>query len=403
MRRFLGPLSALLLLACGDATGLLVEVSSPDLSIPADIDVLRFQATSEGGSIDRSYPLEGGWPHSLTLAPASDADQNVVITVSGLRGGAIAIRRVVQARFERGVTRRVEIVLTRDCVAVMCGPGVDCQAGRCTTTPPLQDAGVDAGMPFDGGPLPDSGPMPDAGPLPDGGGMDAGVLVDAGMTDAGMMELDGGVDAFVPAVDAGPASVTCTDGGNPCAGILVISELATEGTGGPGDEFVEIYNAGSMAVDASDVEMEYSARVGLSFGNRATLPTGTIIPPGGYYLLGSGGFSGTSDAGGGWGSGFSAGRGAVRISANSLSIDAVGWRETGSEDVQSEGTAFLSADLGGGGSYERKASSSSTATTMAPGGSDATAGNGEDTNDNSADFVLRAARGPQGSSSPTEP
>ena len=55
-----------------------------------------------------------------------------------------------------------------------------------------------------------------------------------------------------------------------------------------------------------------------------------------------------------------------------------------------------------GGSLERKAVSTSTSATMAVGGSDATRGNGHDSDNNSADFVTRAVRQPQGSTSPVE-
>jgi hypothetical protein len=55
-----------------------------------------------------------------------------------------------------------------------------------------------------------------------------------------------------------------------------------------------------------------------------------------------------------------------------------------------------------GGSLERKALSTSTSATMAVGGTDANRGNGYDSDNNSTDFVTRAARQPQNSSSPTE-
>jgi hypothetical protein len=53
-------------------------------------------------------------------------------------------------------------------------------------------------------------------------------------------------------------------------------------------------------------------------------------------------------------------------------------------------------------SLERKANASSTAMSMAS-GADATLGNGQDTNVNVNDLVVRASRQPQSSASPTEP
>jgi hypothetical protein len=60
-------------------------------------------------------------------------------------------------------------------------------------------------------------------------------------------------------------------------------------------------------------------------------------------------------------------------------------------------------DLAEGESLERKAVDTSTAVSMASGGTDALKGNGQDTGNNNADFVLRTSPDPQNSSSPLEP
>ena len=54
-----------------------------------------------------------------------------------------------------------------------------------------------------------------------------------------------------------------------------------------------------------------------------------------------------------------------------------------------------------GASLERKASASSTSTTMS--GSESAAGNGRDSHDNAADWVTRALREPQNTTSTPEP
>jgi len=56
-----------------------------------------------------------------------------------------------------------------------------------------------------------------------------------------------------------------------------------------------------------------------------------------------------------------------------------------------------------GRSIERKASSTSTALTLKTGGTEETAGNGEDTDNNADDFVLQTLSNPQNSTSPLEP
>jgi hypothetical protein len=67
-----------------------------------------------------------------------------------------------------------------------------------------------------------------------------------------------------------------------------------------------------------------------------------------------------------------------------------------------EGGATAPAHPAPGGSLERKALAGSTSSSMAAGGTDAAKGNGYDSQDNSADFVTRAVRDPQNSSSAVE-
>lgn len=398
------PLFALLLLACGDATGLLIEVSSSDLAVPAEVNVLRFEVDSNSGRmIDRTYGIDGAWPHSLTVAPADDADAEVIITVSAYQGAQFVTRRVVRASFDRGLTRRVAVELSRDCASVVCPDGIDCLRGMCVQ--PTEDGGVpvdagvdgggaDAGAPRDGGtPL-------DAGDRDAGAPFDGGVLFDAGRdagTDGGTVE----VDAFVP-VDSGPDIPRCNTNPSSCVGLLVISEIATGSTSSPGDEFVEIYNRSGVMVDASGVTVSYAARNTSIPSERASLPAGTFILPGRYYLVVASGYTGSPapDPGGGWSTGFSAPRGAVLLEAGTQLLDLVGW-QSNTETVSSEGSP-IPDELSGTQSYERKANAGSTVESMTS-GADATAGNGHDSGDNAADFIVRLVRSPQSSSSAGEP
>lgn len=71
----------------------------------------------------------------------------------------------------------------------------------------------------------------------------------------------------------------------PFAGDLLISEFRLRGPGGPGDEFVEVYNNGDtpQAVNASDGSDGYA--VAASDGVvRCTIPNGTVIPARGHFL-----------------------------------------------------------------------------------------------------------------------
>lgn len=188
-----------LLAGCADQTSLMVEVTSSDLVVPDDVDELRFEVRSATGrSIDRRFSISGAWPHSLAVLPASSSDGAVVLTVTGLSGGAPVVRRVLETAFVSGLERRVEVRLERACLGVQCGEGVDCVAGVCGGG--VSDGGVDAGV-RDGG-VDASTEIPDGGL--DGGSDDAGSR-DGGATDhdAG---LDGGGDVDGGSADGGPAS-----------------------------------------------------------------------------------------------------------------------------------------------------------------------------------------------------
>jgi len=69
---------------------------------------------------------------------------------------------------------------------------------------------------------------------------------------------------------------------------VVITALRTRGPEGAFDEYVEIRNLGSVAVDISGWRLEGCARASGNPGLRATVPAGTDpIPPGGYFLFGN--------------------------------------------------------------------------------------------------------------------
>jgi len=419
------------LAACADGeTALLVEVDSPDLAIPADIDTLRFEAESGLGLMaSGTFAVSTDWPHSLAIRPREEGDEGaVVVRVTGLKSGVEVATTRVEAAFRVGQTVRVAAVLTR-CVMGSCGMddgGLD--AGNDAGSDlGLEDlGGIDLGA--DGGDLLDAG-APDSGVdagLPDLGldaGRDAGVDggrdagfdggVDGGFdagTDAGP-DLDGGVDGDAD-VDAGDPDAGF-DGGfdagspdlgmpSPLLGALVISELAFGGTTTGTDEFVELYNRTGMPIDIGGVVVSYrSASAMMSYSPRATVPAGTILAPYGFYLLGSGGYVGTvvPDQPMAWSSGFSATGGHVQITRSGVAIDTVGWNTAAAAEG---GMPIVGTSSDSNRSFERKAVTESTVTSMAAGGSDALRGNGVDTDVNAADFTVRLTRDPQNSSSPPE-
>ncbi|CUU05557.1 Lamin Tail Domain [Armatimonadetes bacterium GBS] len=69
---------------------------------------------------------------------------------------------------------------------------------------------------------------------------------------------------------------------------VVINEFAYDDTGTDDVEFVELYNAGSTAVDISGWTLQSGDQ--LTGDNNAdyTIPSGTVLQPGDYYVIGSG-------------------------------------------------------------------------------------------------------------------
>ena len=140
-----------------------------------------------------------------------------------------------------------------------------------------------------------------------------------------------------------------------------------------------------------------------------------MLPARRYYLMTSvrnasagTGFTGSmaSDLAATTALGFNGTAGHVRIGpalstapVDPATVDTVGWGTAA-------GPEGMPTPIATGGplvSLERKANAMSTSMSMTTGGADELLGNGEDTDNNAADFVPRATRDPQNSMSPQEP
>lgn len=203
---------------------------------------------------------------------------------------------------------------------------------------------------------------------------------------------------------------------------VLISELTAAGPGGPDDEFVELYNPSLQSVSLAGWVLQYrAANGGAGWSALTLLPAGANIPARGYYLVtstaGVSGYTGATspdyEARGATGSpkvlqlGVTGGH--VRLGLPGAS-SALANGDPAISDVLGWGPAMFPegspAPVGpwasnGAGSLERKASATSTSATMS--GSEASAGNGRDSNDNGADFVTRTTREPQNKLSTPEP
>jgi hypothetical protein len=214
-----------------------------------------------------------------------------------------------------------------------------------------------------------------------------------------------------------------------CAPHLVISEFSS-GTqaNGAEDEFVEVHNPTGVAIDLANTSLWFrayssgSSTAWTAGGNTymlAAVTTRTLVPPGGYYLFAAAGYAGsvapdktyaTANVANTRGqlwllTGYTSSAPSGLVPTSSAVVDMVGYGTGANTPAQfkgassAPGTTYTSSTPAPG--VERKAYATSTAASMA--GADAARGNGQDADNNGADFVVRTSRDPQNSSSPAEP
>lgn len=180
---------------------------------------------------------------------------------------------------------------------------------------------------------------------------------------------------------------------------VVISEVLLGTTGAGENEFIELYNPLETAIDISGWTLtRKTANADVASQSAlTTIPAGTQIKGHGYYLIAHNSYTGSTPAN-------------LMYSENAISsnntlylknsggniVDKLGLGSTN----DAEGTAKGNPSTGS--SAERKANASSTATTLTT-GIDMLMGNGEDTDNNNADFVNRTAPDPQNANSSVEP
>ena len=162
-------------------------------------------------------------------------------------------------------------------------------------------------------------------------------------------------------------------------GHLVVSELITGGTGAS-DEFIEIYNPAADALPLEGLELIYVTASGATVTRKAAWSTGApSLPSGAHWLVANaaGVYAPIADATYSSGLAATGGSVALRIQGATTAIDALGWGNATSTWLEGAPAGAPPA----GSSLERL-----------PGGQ---AGSLQDTNDNAADFVLRAVPDPQ--------
>ena len=142
-------------------------------------------------------------------------------------------------------------------------------------------------------------------------------------------------------------------------------------TGAAANEFVEIVNTGASPVDISDFKLVYRSATGTSDTTLATVPSGTTLSAGGFYLFGGSGYVGPPAADQSFSTGLSGTAGGLGIrNASGTLLDSVGYGSTATN-------AFVETS-----------SATAPPATAAPGSSAGRHPDGHDTNANASDFAV---------------
>jgi hypothetical protein len=175
---------------------------------------------------------------------------------------------------------------------------------------------------------------------------------------------------------SGVATLTCVTGGGGSSGDIRVNEFMTGSTGAASNEFVELVNAGTAAVSVGGYKVAYRSAAGTSDTTLATIPDGTTIPAGGFYLLAGSGYLGSHAPDQTFSASLAATGGglAVRDAAGAI-LDSVGYGEATNAFVEGHPAAAPPA-------------------TATPGSSADRIPDAHDTNDNAADFSVSATPSP---------
>ena len=172
----------------------------------------------------------------------------------------------------------------------------------------------------------------------------------------------------------GAAAISCVTGGS---AVLRVNEFMTGTTGSAADEFVEIVNVGTAAADLSGYKLVYRSASGTSDVGLATIPSGTTLTAGGFYLFGGSAYAGSPPPDQSFSTGLaSTGGGLALRDASGTIVDSLGY-----------GNAV--------NAFVRGAPAPAPPAAAPPGNSDVRLPDGHDSGDNSADFTVSTTPTPR--------
>jgi hypothetical protein len=175
----------------------------------------------------------------------------------------------------------------------------------------------------------------------------------------------------------GTASIACSTGGGGGSAVLKINEFMTGTTGAAADEFVEIVNVGTAAADLSGYKLVYRSGAGTSDVSLATIPSGTTLAAGGFYLFGGSAYAGSPPPDQSFSTGLaSTGGGLALRDASGAIVDSLGY-----------GTAV--------NAFVRGAPAPAPPAEAPPGNSDVRLPDGHDTGNNSVDLSVSTTPSPR--------
>jgi hypothetical protein len=176
----------------------------------------------------------------------------------------------------------------------------------------------------------------------------------------------------------GVATFTCVTGGGGggTGAALRVNELMTGSTGAASNEFVEIVNSGAAAADIGGFKLAYRSASGTSDVTLATVPAGTTLAAGAFYLFAGSGYAGTRAPDQSFSAAIAATGGGVALrDSGGVIVDSVGYGDAVNAFVEGHPATAPPA-------------------TAAPGSSAERLPDGHDTNDNAADFSVSASPTP---------
>jgi Lamin Tail Domain/Collagen triple helix repeat (20 copies) len=238
---------------------------------------------------------------------------------------------------------------------------------------PAGPAGADGAPGTDGATGP-PGPRGERGPQGPKGEPGAGI--DALEQLNGVTCRVGGRNGRVTlAYDASAQAVfTCTAA--PSEASVRVNEFATGTSASATDEFVEVVNAGTSQADLSGFKLAYRSGAGATDVSLATIPEGTTLGPGAFYLFGGSGYAGAQRADQAFSTGLAATAGGIGLrDADGNLVDSIGYGTATNAFVETRPAPAPPA-------------------TAVPGSSDIRRPDGADRDDNGADFTVTAAPTP---------